>query len=194
MKSTRWRLVSAWKRILDVGGEEGDLVHRRLPVAETRLLLWQLRIYYRVDAWRRCSMNLLGTQRSDMGRYPLGSSSGLFGFGSAMFLARRQIFLGDLGCKEEEGEEDLEPFRWLSRPGLGWTQSGSCRLPWSQLTRRFPSTSLCACCRAWQRDLWLLMLFPHLMLLLCGHSADLQTGPPSTVCVWLCIPSECAFF
>ena len=43
-------LFSRLKRVLDVVGEEGDLVHRRLPVEETRLLICQLRIDYQVDA------------------------------------------------------------------------------------------------------------------------------------------------
>ena len=34
---------------------------------------------------------------------------------------------------------------------------------------------------------------PHLMLLVCVHTADLHTGRPSTGCGWLCNPSECAF-
>ena len=71
-------LTTRLKRVLDVVGEEGDLIHHRLPLAETRLLIRQLRIDYWVDecvevfhelvrdaemsAWR-CSMNLLGTQR-----------------------------------------------------------------------------------------------------------------------------------
>ena len=58
-------------------------------------------------------MNLKGTQRSETGRYPLGSSSGLFGFGSDMILAWRQILGGgggDLGCVEADGEKDSDPF------------------------------------------------------------------------------------
>ena len=37
-------------------------------------------------------MSLYGTQRRAIGRYPLGSSSDLFGLGRAIALVRRQIF------------------------------------------------------------------------------------------------------
>ena len=43
-------LTARLKRVLDVAGEEGDLIHCRLLVAETRLLIRQLRIDYWVDA------------------------------------------------------------------------------------------------------------------------------------------------
>ena len=43
-------LIAHLKRVLDVIGEESDLIHRRLPVAETRLLIRQLWIDYWVDA------------------------------------------------------------------------------------------------------------------------------------------------
>ena len=52
-------LFTRLKRVLDVVGEEGDLVHRRLPVAETRLLLRQLGSITRsMRVWRRRPMNL----------------------------------------------------------------------------------------------------------------------------------------
>ena len=43
-------------------------------------------------AYSRRSITLYGTHKRDMGRYPLGSSSGLLGFGRAITLARRLIF------------------------------------------------------------------------------------------------------
>ena len=43
-------LLTRLKRVFDIVVEEVDLVHHRIPVAETCLLLRQLRIDYRLNA------------------------------------------------------------------------------------------------------------------------------------------------
>ena len=83
-------LFTCLKRVPDIVGEEGDRVHHRLPVVETRLLLRQLRVDACVD---EAFHELVRDAEKRGGKVPLRSSVGSFGFGSAIILARRH-FLG----------------------------------------------------------------------------------------------------
>ena len=76
-------------------------------------------------ACRRRSMSLYGTQRRAIGRYPLGSSSGLFGLGRAITLERCQIFgsLDQWRHSEQKRRSHSVTFRPWCRINSGWMLS-----------------------------------------------------------------------
>ena len=70
-------------------------------------------------------MILYGTQRRAMGRYPFGSSTGLFGFRRAMTLARRHVF-GSLSVwiqtEQNDRSHSVALLPWC-RMNSGWMLS-----------------------------------------------------------------------
>ena len=86
-------LLTSLERILDVLGEEGTWSAVDFPRRKPACSFGSFgSITGSRRAWRRRSKILYGTQGRVMGQYPLGSSSGLLGFGRAMTLAHRHIF------------------------------------------------------------------------------------------------------
>ena len=79
--------------------------HRRVTWSFVDLPLWKpacsLGSWGSIPGLRRARIrrlrSLYGTQSNEMGRYPLGSSLGLFGFGRVITLARRYI-VGSFEC------------------------------------------------------------------------------------------------
>ena len=77
-------------------------------------------------AYSRRSITLYGTHKRDMGRYPLGSSRGLLGFGRAITLARRHIFgsFDQWRHTEQKTRSHSSSFGPWCRMNSGWMLSG----------------------------------------------------------------------
>ena len=114
-------LFAPLKHVLNVVGEEGDLVHRRFTLVETRLLLRQLRIDYRVDACMEEAFHELVSDAEKRYRaVPFRIVQRLAWLWKCDDLDLVLDFF-DLGCEEADGDEDSERFvePWC-RMNSGW--------------------------------------------------------------------------